>query len=380
MSSSSSMPYISEPVELVNFVLPLNLKQYITIFWDNSDYQTIFLTQRILEKNVKFSPWSIVPGRKLSYERIVRCTHPLPFSLPWLPVEVKVKTTQRMTQGENKNIIHISEYSRVKGIPYTEPYIVIDWTITAVRDKEVKCQLSLHFEYEKVTFLKVQIESNAFVELTKFFKSYKNDISKKIVSIKHTNKQLLTSTAAVIGFFNDSDNNLADNERVMATQIVLGYYNPLISLNPTLLRVNETDDESNRVPLSRESIRMTLSLSNEDYIHVFDLLSNFSKEDLDDMIEIINSKSSISYEDMFATELTDRYSFVIFSLISFFVTIKSLELAKWCQESFRVWSFIRMHVFLIFFYVICLIALEYAKVYLRRKRDKSLVFDIQNIS
>lgn len=386
MSSSSSMAHISEPVELVNFVLPLTLSQYISIFWDNAEYQTIFQSQRIQQTNIKFGQWSLVPDRNIKYERVVRCIHPLPFSLPWLPVDVKVKTTQRISQGDQKDVILITESSRIKGIPYTEPYIIVDWIITAVKDKEIRCQLSLHFEYEKATFLKVQIESNTFVELTKYFKYYKNDILKKIVAIKHTNKHLLAiqpeSLTALFNTTQPSSSTSGTSEE--KSSIVVGYHNPLILTGDTETTTNAEQPETRKrhVSLSRESSsrRMSLSLTNHDYNYLIELISNLSKEDLDDMVEILNSPTSINYEDIFAEEFSERSMYVIFSLISFFNTIKSLEVAKWCKESFRVWSFLRMYIIVAFIYIVCLISIAYIKVFLRRKRDKSLVFDIVKIS
>ena len=119
----------------------------------------------------------------VSYSREMSTNHPLPISLPWLPVYVtnKLKQTIKVSYNFDKTLkeenffkFEIFEKSIVDGIPLVQPKVWTDWVISEYPNEDkIHIKIYLWFEDQNLSTFDVitpLVELHSSSELSKYFK------------------------------------------------------------------------------------------------------------------------------------------------------------------------------------------------------------------
>jgi hypothetical protein len=190
---------------LTSFDLDCDLKEFVEIFWSTPDFHSTFVTSNIEEKVLSVSEWkydSIVDKENdvttILYSRIIDTNHPLPITLPWLPLYVTNKLNQTMKisyrfnrNNENNNNndnnnkrknffkFEIYEKSIIDGIPLVQPKVCHDWTLQEDPFNEEKINIKIYLWFEDQndsTFdvISPLVELHSSAELSKYFKLWQD--------------------------------------------------------------------------------------------------------------------------------------------------------------------------------------------------------------
>jgi VAD1 Analog of StAR-related lipid transfer domain len=177
---------------LTEITLPTTLKQFVEIAWRSGDFMNEFLSEKLLEKEVLITDWSVISSRddkNIKYERTISSQHPLPLSLPWLPLFVKSSNTQSLVYDSNCCSLHISEISTIKGLPFVDPYIITEWVVNEMPSGHCNVRISLRFKYDKQSWLQGMVESQSRTELLKFFDMWEINFCEQVLSFNFKDEE-----------------------------------------------------------------------------------------------------------------------------------------------------------------------------------------------
>ena len=177
---------------LTEIILPTTLKQFVDIAWRSGDFISEFLSEKLLEKEVLITEWGVIslPEEKnIKYERTISSQHPLPLSLPWLPLFVKSSNIQSLVYDSNRCSLHIAEISTIKGLPFVDPYIITEWVVNEMPCGHCNVRISLKFKYDKQSWLQGMVESQSRTELLKFFDMWEINFCEQVLSTNFTEKE-----------------------------------------------------------------------------------------------------------------------------------------------------------------------------------------------
>jgi hypothetical protein len=359
MTEKTSLAHKSEPVELLSFALSsISIQDFIISYWDSNDFYLKFSLDRLSEKHIRIAPWQkniSFDDRIIKYQRVIRKHHPLPFSLPWLPADVVAHTTQTIKQDRGKkNLFVISEHTIVKGIPYTEPHVIVHWIVQSSKENEVKCNLTLRFEYEQASLLRVAIESNAFVELTKYYKLYRNEIMRSITD-NHRHRSHRPPTELTDLFLEEDDDQeddlIGEDGNMNVSSDEFGVSLDKIPLNESSLIAYPPDFDDDLI-LDHEDIMLLVQLEPDE---IEEIASTVLNQSYDDLINICLRERRRLYRNLSRGLLL--------------VMIKVGETSSWCPYEYRVWSFLKIVIFLSLFYLLSLVIIASTRKYIIKRRD-----------
>jgi len=145
------------------------------------------------------------------YSRIIDTNHPLPITLPWLPLYVTNKLNQTMKisyrfnrNNENNNNndnnnkrknffkFEIYEKSIIDGIPLVQPKVCHDWTLQEdpFNEDKINIKIYLWFEDQNVSTFDVispLVELHSSAELSKYFKLWQDTAFEAIKKYRENN-------------------------------------------------------------------------------------------------------------------------------------------------------------------------------------------------
>lgn len=278
-----------------------------------------------------------------------------------------------------------------KGVPYTIFNVTLNWIVTLIHNKKIKCEISVTFQYDKANYLQSVLETSYKNELMKYFKLLKSEVSNKV--------NILRSK--------DSSQYFEIRPKILVDfQIGKAYVNPLISnidasiksqnrikneiaaskVTSSTVKDNEISQNSeNDIAVNDESnttLKKTHYFTNEDY----NIFLQINQDDIDDfkyLIQFSTLKQRYSIEYVYRNILYNdiiynhKY-FKILSLILFMSSLKSIEYYVWSTDSYRMISYLKTVNFLIFYHLVALIVLDVLYVYLQRKLSRYLSFRLAN--
>ena len=169
------------------------MRYFLDIVWEKGDFLANFLEDEIQEKDVVISDWrniasSDILEKPVRYERTITSMHPLPISLPWLPLAISSTNIQTVEYDCLKLQLRILEISVIKGIPFVEPTIITEWTVEEPSPTSCHVSVNLKFSYKKASVLQALVESNSKSELLRFFELWQIHLSEKLLDLKVTNE------------------------------------------------------------------------------------------------------------------------------------------------------------------------------------------------
>lgn len=181
---------MSAKLDLTDLEIKLNLRQFLEIVWEKGDFLGQFLDEKLLEKEVLITDWKNIATATASvkYERTITSLHPLPLSLPWLPMFVNSSNTQTLEYDSKKGKLLIVEVSTIKGLPFVDPYIITEWDVTEKSKSSCDAHITLRFSYEKSSWLQGMVESNSQAELIKFFEMWHLFLTQRIDTLRDNNE------------------------------------------------------------------------------------------------------------------------------------------------------------------------------------------------
>ena len=173
--------------------MEISMRYFLDIVWEKGDFLANFLEDEIQEKDVVISDWrniasSDIIEKPVRYERTITSMHPLPISLPWLPLAISSTNIQTVEYDCSRLQLRILEISVIKGIPFVEPTIITEWTVKEPSPNICHVSINLKFSYKKASMLQALVESNSRSELLKFFELWQVRLSKKLLDLKVNNE------------------------------------------------------------------------------------------------------------------------------------------------------------------------------------------------
>lgn len=219
---------------LVAFDLACSIIEFVELFWNDWKWHEEFVKEVVHESIVSHEDWSkdnnVVNDSSdnkdvlcVSFSRLLETNHPLPISLPWLPVHVanSLKQTIKITYcsklPERFYQIEIFEESLVKGIPLIDPKVCTHWVLKEfVNDHDedmLNIKIYLSFEgtnpFNLITPL---VHSHSKTELTSYFKYWRE--SAEFAIIEKENDNIFTDSHEPkyhnANTKNDNDNKLKE--------------------------------------------------------------------------------------------------------------------------------------------------------------------------
>jgi len=205
--------------KLTSFDLHCSLIEFLEFFWDGWDYHEEFVKKVVNEDVIDKEDWSksndtneIVDDdiKVLSFKRIFTSNHPLPVSLPWLPVYVTNHLVQtiKITYCNKNSKIHekfvkadIYEVSTVSGIPLIEPKVCTHWILKEyVNDFDqdmlnIKIDLSFE-EASSFNIITPLVISHSKAELSTYYRNWKESAQEYITD--HENDNIFTDSHVTI--------------------------------------------------------------------------------------------------------------------------------------------------------------------------------------
>lgn len=204
---------------LTSFDLDCDLREFVEIFWSTAEFHSTFVTANIEEKVLSVSEWkddSIVDKDNdvttIRYNRTINTNHPLPITLPWLPLYVTNKLNQMIkisytfnnnasNNDANNNKVkrkkffkfEIYEKSIIDGIPLVQPKVCHDWVIQEhpLHEEKINIKIYLWFEDQNISTFDVispLVELHSSAELSKYFKLWQDSALEAITKYRENNK------------------------------------------------------------------------------------------------------------------------------------------------------------------------------------------------
>jgi hypothetical protein len=218
-------------VKLTSFDLDCDIEDFIEVFWSTPEFHSSFVTLSFDEKVLAVSEWIEEEEdnnnknnddnvKVISYTRLINTNHPLPISLPWLPVYVtnQLKQTIQVSYNfskNNNNISNISETrnffkleiyekSVIDGIPWVQPKVWTKYIVTEYPNEEkISIKVYLWFEDQNNSSFDVispLVEIHSSNELSKYFTLWREKALETLKSNKinksssNINDEILSNT------------------------------------------------------------------------------------------------------------------------------------------------------------------------------------------
>ena len=204
---------------IASFDLHCSLIEFIEFFWDDWDYHEEFVKKAVREEVIFKDDWSKSDDSKeivdndikvLSMNRAFNSSHPLPISLPWLPVYVTNHLVQtiKITYCNKNSKFHekfvkaeIFEVSAVSGIPLIEPKVCTHWILKEyVNDFDqdmLNIKICLSFEdASSFNIITPLVISHSKAELSTYYQSWKESAKEYIT--EHENNNIFTDSHITI--------------------------------------------------------------------------------------------------------------------------------------------------------------------------------------
>jgi hypothetical protein len=107
-------------INLTDIDIGISLSKFLEIAWEKGDFLKVFLEVEQHEVDVNITDWKDISLslNSVKCERTVSCLHPLPLSLPWLPLFVNSSNVQTMKYDSVKKLLRIKELSTIKGLNF----------------------------------------------------------------------------------------------------------------------------------------------------------------------------------------------------------------------------------------------------------------------
>ena len=202
-------------VKLTSFDLDCDIEEFVEVFWSTPEFHSSFVTLSFDEKVLAVSEWIEEDNNKnnnddvnvISYSRVINTNHPLPISLPWLPVYVtnQLKQTIKVSYNFDKNKnnssntsetrnffkLEIYEKSVIDGIPLVQPKVWTKYIVTEYPNEDkISIKVYLWFEDQNNSSFDVispLVEIHSSSELSKYFTLWKEK-ALETVNINKINK------------------------------------------------------------------------------------------------------------------------------------------------------------------------------------------------
>jgi hypothetical protein len=177
------------------FTLPdITLAQFVILFWEG-DYIPNFDHRKKGEVNCVLSPWRRSDdddkvNSRAGFTRDKKANFPIPMKLPWLPdfaeliashhirdnVEVLESDVNEDSEQDadphagRRSSISIVERTKIVGIPWVDPTIVLTWTVIEVcsplsTECSIDVTVELSFEYGYYSLIQSMVEMNTISEM-----------------------------------------------------------------------------------------------------------------------------------------------------------------------------------------------------------------------
>lgn len=187
------------------------MHRFVKIFWEESTFPSELLTEKILVKDLVFTPWELMmssgdekiiagtppPSTSSSssstslyprYTRRVTSQHPIPgFSwLPWLPLYTQTDKREVLKYNMTNNELTVVERSKVHGIPWHDIDVNLQWTVRDIskflsrRQIHVLVQVQIVFH---AGFIQTFAEAQAVHQLNIYFGIWQADAKAAIADM-----------------------------------------------------------------------------------------------------------------------------------------------------------------------------------------------------
>lgn len=177
--------------KLSDIEISVPLQKFVEIVWLNGDFLSTFLTDKLFEKDVSITEWKTVRSsgaERVKFERAISSQHPLPISLPWLPLFIESSNVQSLEYDHVHRMLRIVEVSTIKGLPFIDPFIITEWDVHELPTDSCQAHITLRFEYEKASWLQSMVESNSRTELVRFFEMWEVNFALQLTALKDRNE------------------------------------------------------------------------------------------------------------------------------------------------------------------------------------------------
>ena len=177
--------------KLSDIEISVPLQKFVEIVWVTGEFLSNFLTDKLLEKDVAITEWKTVRSSgadRVKFERAISSQHPLPISLPWLPLFIESSNIQSLEYDHVRRILRIVEISTIKGLPFVDPFIITEWDVHELPTGNCRAHITLRFEYEKASWLQSMVESNSRTELVRFFEMWEINFASQLTALKERNE------------------------------------------------------------------------------------------------------------------------------------------------------------------------------------------------
>jgi len=206
-------------IKIIEFDLAITLFEFIELFWNSWTYHEEFVEKVVYETVLSKDDWKNDNNdneenekkdqsiKIVSYSRVLNSNHPLPISLPWLPVYVsnKLKQTLKVSYCDNNNNnygnflnVEIIEKSVVDGIPLIDPpKVCTHWSIKEFVDEydENMLNIKIHLYFEDSNAFNIitpLVELHSKNELTSYYHYWKE--SANFYIIERENEKIFTDS------------------------------------------------------------------------------------------------------------------------------------------------------------------------------------------
>ena len=398
-----------EETKLIDFILPISIEEYIGLFWDESNFHYNFLLNTINETKIEVTLWEKLANRT-SFQRSIDSMHPLPYSLPWLPLSVKNHTLQTLHTKRNLRnndlTFYVTEDATINGIPYSEPHVISEWKIESNHlNNEISIIITLHFQYDNTTMLESLIESNTKRELKKYYELYESE-SRNFINNLQTNRKikplrylsacfeieepiqtsipslasdsndiikLSTTAVSIFPFFSLSLSNNNSNKIEETIIIESNYSNPFIG---EIVCQDSEETEGDKIwneiiivlqiPINNNSKNNKI-LTKTDYERLFELTDHDFIESIPNDIDL-----DVIYYSIISFIL--KFSNNNWNVLLLFISLKSIEYNKWyAYQYMSIFSLLSLLIVFVFCNIIsCL--LDYIKYVLIHTKERTIPF------
>ena len=210
-------------VDLAEIQIGVNLRRFTDIVWEKPDYITEFLTEKLYEKEIVVTEWKIVSSpddERVKYERTIDSQHPLPISLPWLPLFVQSSNVQCLEYDPANCNLRIVEISVIKGLPFVEPCIITEWDVHELPTALCLARITLRHSYDKSSWIQGMIESNSRTELIRFFQMWETNFNRLAELSKFDSASEKSKSASKLVFPYPEKSSLEHNPTTKGEEIL----------------------------------------------------------------------------------------------------------------------------------------------------------------
>jgi hypothetical protein len=207
----TSQPAVGKGSKIIEFDLSITLLEFIELFWDDWKYHEEFVEKVVYETILSKDEWkndnndaaNNKSNKKLSFSREINTNHPLPISLPWLPVYVTNNLHQNIkvsycddnnndNNNEDNNFLYVEilEKSNVQGIPLVDPKVCTHWLLKEFVDEcdEHMLNIKIHLYFEEsnpFNIITPLVELHSKNELISYYNYWKESANFYIIELEN---------------------------------------------------------------------------------------------------------------------------------------------------------------------------------------------------